>query len=150
MSDQEDRSGQGEGRLAQPASDVPEEERARGYLKDRYGSGAEVITGFSGVVYEHEDSAARIWLLSSVVWFIVVTTFGIIIATELAIPEMFHGIPWLVFSRVRPCHVEGVIFAWLTTMYWGAILYFSPVCWGHAGSGARTGLTGRRGSTTSP
>jgi len=55
-----------------------------------------------------------------------VTTFGIIIATELAEPEAFQGVSWLVFSRVRPAHVEGVIFAWLTMMYFGAIFYFSP------------------------
>ena len=39
---------------------------------------------------------------------------------------MFGGIGPLVFSRVRPCHVEGVIFAWLSMMYWAFILFMSP------------------------
>jgi len=95
-------------------------------LHQTFGSGAEGVTGITGVVYEHADHASRIWLASSVFWFIVVTTFGLIIATELAVPETFAGIPWLLFSRVRPSHVEGVIYAWLTMMYWGAIFYFTP------------------------
>jgi cbb3-type cytochrome c oxidase subunit I len=98
----------------------------REYLHSRFGSGYEAVTGFSGFQYAHDDTASRFWLLSSVIWFVVVTTFGIVIATELAAPEVFAGIPWLVFSRVRPSHVEGVIYAWLTMMYWGAIFYFSP------------------------
>jgi cytochrome c oxidase cbb3-type subunit I len=96
------------------------------YLHRRFGSGYEAITGLAGFAHRHEDSAARVWLLSSVFWFVVVTLFGLIIASELASPELFAGIPWLVFSRVRPSHVQGVLYAWLTMMYWGAIFYFSP------------------------
>lgn len=98
----------------------------RDYLHARFGSGYEAVTGFSGYVYQHDDSASRIWLLSSVFWFVVVTTFGIVIATELAAPETFSGIAWLTFGRARPIHVQGVLYAWLTMMYWGAILYMTP------------------------
>ena len=96
------------------------------YLHRRFGSGYETVTGVSQVQFRHPDKAARLWLASSVVWFVVVTTFGLIIATELSEPETFGGISWLVFSRVRPSHVEGVIYAWLSMMYWGAILYYTP------------------------
>ena len=109
-----------------PAEPSPPGEEHAAYLHDRYGSGAEVITGLTGVVYEHKDRAAKVWLLSSVVWFVVVTTFGLILAMELVAPDLFGGIPYLLWSRIRPSHVEGVIFAWLTMMYWGAILYYSP------------------------
>jgi len=91
-----------------------------------FGSAQDALTGLGGIVYEHEDRAVKHWLVSSVAWFVVVTTFGLIIATELAVPETFAGIGPLTFSRVRPCHVEGVIFAWLTMMYWGAVLHFAP------------------------
>ena len=76
--------------------------------------------------YRYPDTAAKLWIFSSVFWFVVVTTFGMIIAIELANPEVFGGIGPLVFSRVRPCHVEGVIFAWLSMMYWAFILFMSP------------------------
>lgn len=94
-------------------------------LRETYGAGPETITGIQ-TLYRHEDRAARWWLTSSIFWFVVVTTFGLILATELAAPETFQGVSWLVFSRVRPSHVEGVIFAWLTMMYFGAIFYFTP------------------------
>jgi cbb3-type cytochrome c oxidase subunit I len=101
-------------------------EGREGFVSRRFGAPYETVTGFSKMVFTHEDRAARVWLFSSVFWFIVVTTFGLILAMELAAPQTFSGISWLVFSRVRPCHVEGVIYAWLTTMYFGAIFYFSP------------------------
>jgi cbb3-type cytochrome c oxidase subunit I len=101
-------------------------EDREGFLRRHFGSGHEGVTGFGGAVYEHEDRAARVWLASSVFWFVVVTTFGMIIAIELVVPEVFKGVSWLVFSRARPVHVEGVVYAWLSMMYWGAITYFTP------------------------
>ena len=94
-------------------------------LEKSFGAGPETVTGIHTVT-THDDRAAKWWLASGVFWLIVVTTFAMIMATELAAPETFGGISWLVFSRVRPAHVEGVIYAWLTTMYFGAIFYFAP------------------------
>jgi len=115
------------------AADIPasggaaQDERVRRrFLQQHFGSEYERITGIGEIVFEHEDRAARVWLASSVFWFVVVTSFGLIIATELAFPETFKGVSWLVFSRARPVHVEGVVYAWLTMMYWGAITYMTP------------------------
>src|SRR5437763_16834293 len=63
------------------------------------------------------DLAARHWILSSIVWLTVVDLFGLVLATEFVTPEAFGGISWLSFSRIRPSHVNGVIFAWLSMMY---------------------------------
>jgi cytochrome c oxidase cbb3-type subunit I len=95
-------------------------------LRDRFGSGLEGVSGVGRKRYRYPDTAAKLWIFSSVFWFVVVTTFGMIIAIELANPEVFGGIGPLVFSRIRPCHVEGVIFAWLSMMYWAFILFMSP------------------------
>src|SRR4029453_196691 len=72
------------------------------------------------------DQAARHWFLSAVVWLTGVDLFGLVLATEFVTPEAFGGISWLSFSRVRPSHVNGVIFAWLTMMYFGALFYMLP------------------------
>ena len=72
------------------------------------------------------DRAARHWFLSSIVWLTVVDLFGLVLATEFVSPEAFGGISWLSFSRVRPSHVNGVILAWLTMMYFGALFYMLP------------------------
>jgi cytochrome c oxidase cbb3-type subunit I len=110
---------------AQPVPEVGGRKQAD-YLHGRFGSGYEAVTGFAGVTYKHEDRAARIWLVSSVFWFVLATLWGLIIATELVVPEFLGGIPYLVFSRTRPAHVMTILYAWLTMMYFGAIFYFSP------------------------
>jgi cbb3-type cytochrome oxidase subunit 1 len=72
------------------------------------------------------DQAARHWFLAAVIWLTVVDLFGLVLATEFVTPEAFGGISWLSFSRVRPSHVSGVILAWLTMMYFGALFYMLP------------------------
>ncbi len=78
------------------------------------------------LVLEYRDHAARVWLLSSVFWMMFVTIVGLTMATELVTPNLFQGIPYLVFSRIRPIHVNGVIFAWLSSMFWGGLFYVLP------------------------
>src|SRR3954451_6270296 len=71
----------------------------------------------------YPDRAARHWFLASVVWLTVVDLFGLVLATQFISPEAFGNLSWLAFSRVRPAHVSGVILAWLTMMYFGALFY---------------------------
>ena len=84
------------------------------------------LTGRAAQASPFPDLAARHWLLSSIVWLTVVDLFGLVLATEFVTPEAFGGISWLQFSRVRPSHVNGVILAWLTMMYFGALFYMLP------------------------
>jgi cbb3-type cytochrome c oxidase subunit I len=72
------------------------------------------------------DSAAKHWLLASVFWLTVVDLFGLVLATQFVTPEAFGDISWLSFSRIRPAHVNGVILAWLSMMYFGALFYMLP------------------------
>src|SRR5437763_92434 len=72
------------------------------------------------------DAAAKLWILSSIVWLTVVDLFGLVLATEFVTPEALSHYSWLSFSRVRPSHVNGVILAWLTMMYFGALFYMLP------------------------
>src|SRR5256884_9046872 len=72
------------------------------------------------------DGAAKHWIISSIIWLTVVDLFGLVLATEFVTPEAFGGISWLSFSRIRPSHVSGVILAWLTMMYFGALFYMLP------------------------
>ena len=104
----------------------PPEEDLKNSLHEKFGFGFERISDVGETIKTHDDRTALHWLGSSIFWFIVATTFGMIAAVELFAPEVFRGIPWLVFSRVRPSHVNAVIFAWLTTMYFGAGFYFLP------------------------
>jgi cbb3-type cytochrome oxidase subunit 1 len=84
------------------------------------------LTGQSAHRSLFPDGAAKHWLLSSIIWLTVVDLFGLVLATEFVSPEAFGGISWLSFSRIRPAHVNGVILAWLTMMYFGALFYMLP------------------------
>jgi cbb3-type cytochrome c oxidase subunit I len=95
-------------------------------LLQRFGSPRDRTSTVGQAVQIHTDQATRVWLYSSIVWLTIVDLFGLILALELISPNLFAGIPWLLFSRVRPLHVNGVIFAWLSMMYWGALFYMIP------------------------
>lgn len=77
-------------------------------------------------VSSYSDRATRVWLYSSLFWLIFVTMVGLTMATELVTPNLFAGVPYVVFPRIRPIHVNGVIFAWLSMMYFGGAFYVLP------------------------
>jgi cytochrome c oxidase cbb3-type subunit 1 len=53
----------------------------------------------------------RAFSLAAVLWGIVGMLVGVIIASQLAWPELNFGIPWLSYGRLRPLHTNAVIFA---------------------------------------
>src|SRR3989440_4962335 len=95
------------------------------------------------------DGAAKHWIISSIIWLTIVDLFGLVLATEFVTPEAFGGISFLSFSRVRPSHVNGVILAWLTMMYFGALFYMLPRLVGRRGCGASGSASSAHGRGTS-
>ena len=63
----------------------------------------------AGPVYN--DTVVRNFALAAVVWGVVGMLVGVIIAAQLAWPELNFGISWLSFGRLRPLHTNAVIFA---------------------------------------
>ena len=53
----------------------------------------------------------RQFAVMTVVWGIVGMLVGVLIAAQLAWPELNPGLPWLHFGRLRPLHTNAVIFA---------------------------------------
>ena len=53
----------------------------------------------------------RQFSVMTVVWGIVGMLVGVIVAAQLAFPELINGIPWLSYGRLRPLHTNAVIFA---------------------------------------
>ena len=51
---------------------------------------------------------------------------GSILTLEFVFPDLFAGIPWLVFGRLRQAHVNTVLFAWLSGGMMGLWFYFVP------------------------
>ena len=59
----------------------------------------------------YEDGVVRAFSLAAVLWGVVGMGVGVIIAAQLAWPELNFGIPWLSYGRLRPLHTNAVIFA---------------------------------------
>ena len=66
----------------------------------------------------YEDTSVRWFALAAVLWGVVGMLVGVIIAAQLAWPELNLGIPWLSYGRLRPLHTNAVIFA-----FGGSVLF---------------------------
>ncbi len=59
----------------------------------------------------YSDQVIRLFSLAAVVYGVVGMLVGVIIAAQLAWPELNFGIPYLSYGRLRPLHTNAVIFA---------------------------------------
>jgi cytochrome c oxidase cbb3-type subunit I len=57
------------------------------------------------------DTVVRLFSVAAVVYGIVGMLVGVIIAAQLAWPELNFGIPYITYGRLRPLHTNAVIFA---------------------------------------
>jgi cytochrome c oxidase cbb3-type subunit 1 len=69
-------------------------------------------------VAAYEDGPVRAFALMAVVWGIVGMLVGVVIAAQLAFPDLTGSIPWLSYGRLRPLHTNAVIFA-----FGGSVLF---------------------------
>ena len=59
----------------------------------------------------YTDQVVRLFSLAAVVWGVVGMLVGVVIASQLAWPELNFGISFLSYGRLRPLHTNAVIFA---------------------------------------
>ncbi|MCY2928968.1 MAG: cbb3-type cytochrome c oxidase subunit I [Planctomycetota bacterium] len=71
-------------------------------------------------------SAALAFLVAGGVWFLVAGLYGLAGAVHLMAPEFFNNIPWLVFGRTRPVHVNTMLFGFVAGSLMGAALHYVP------------------------
>jgi cytochrome c oxidase cbb3-type subunit 1 len=74
----------------------------------------------------HTNRTARAFCLTSAGWMVMATLMGLAGATELIAPDLSHNISWLVFGRVRPIHVNLVLFGFVTPGLLASAFYFLP------------------------
>jgi cbb3-type cytochrome c oxidase subunit I len=78
---------------------------------------------------QEPGSASRRFFLSSAVWMFVGVAMGMIAAIEMWAPDLLPVVPHLTFGRVRPTHINLVIFGFLLSAFFGGLLYVVPaVC----------------------
>jgi cytochrome c oxidase cbb3-type subunit I/II len=78
------------------------------------------------VEHKEADSVAKFWFYSAMVWFPVFTTFGLIMAIKFFVPTFLTETPWLTLGRIRPAHVNGLLFGFLSSGLIGAAYYVVP------------------------
>lgn len=68
----------------------------------------------------------RRWLGWGMVWLLLAPTAGVLVATKFHQPEFLGSTSWLTFGRLRPVHVNGVIFGAFSTLFLGLAHWIVP------------------------
>jgi cytochrome c oxidase cbb3-type subunit 1 len=68
----------------------------------------------------------KTWLWSALVWLTAIPIVGLLVSIKFHNPEFLGSAPWQTFGRVRPVHVNGVIFGSFTTTFLGLLYYYVP------------------------
>lgn len=76
--------------------------------------------------------AALVTLLASLV-------FGIVAAIELLLPDLFGGVSWLSWGRVRYAHTQGVMLGWLGNVFFAFLYHAVPILSGRPVTSAALG-----------
>jgi len=74
----------------------------------------------------HTDAAAKWFLISSVTYFFIVGIVALTIAAKFVWPELLGTVSILTYGRLRPLHVNGMLFGWLLACDIGLAFYYVP------------------------
>ena len=77
-------------------------------------------------MFKKENSASRNFLISATLWVVLGVLMGLTLALQFVFPDLFRGVPALVFSRLRQEHTNTVLFAFLSGGMMGLWLYIVP------------------------
>jgi cbb3-type cytochrome c oxidase subunit I len=77
-------------------------------------------------MFTRENSASRNFMVSAAVWIVLGVLMGLTLALQFVFPDLFRGVPALVFGRLRQEHTNTVMFAFLSGGMMGLWLYIVP------------------------
>ncbi|MFK7895542.1 MAG: cytochrome-c oxidase, cbb3-type subunit I [Myxococcota bacterium] len=72
---------------------------------------------------EYDEGVVRQFTIMTIVWGIVGMLVGVLIAAQLAWPQLNFDLPYLSYGRLRPLHTNAVIFAFGGCALFGTSLY---------------------------
>ena len=73
--------------------------------------------------FVYDDAIVRKFMLATMIWGFVGMLVGLIIALQLAFPQLNLGVSYLSFGRLRPLHTNAVIFAFAGNAVFTAVYY---------------------------
>src|SRR3569623_233265 len=69
----------------------------------------------------------RAWLWSALLWLLAFAVLGLLLAVKFNYPDFLGGLSWLTFGRLRPAHVDGMVFGVYSTAALGLLYYYVPM-----------------------
>jgi cytochrome c oxidase cbb3-type subunit I/II len=75
--------------------------------------------------FSYDDDIVRKFTLATLGWALIAFLVGLIIALQLAYKDLFSGISFLSFGRLRPLHTNAAIFAFAGNAIFAGIYYSS-------------------------
>ena len=81
--------------------------------------------GASDVVetFSYDDGIVRLFVTATILWAVVGTLAGLIVAVLLVMPSISEGLQWISFGRLRPLHTNAAIFAFAGNAVFAAVYY---------------------------
>jgi cytochrome c oxidase cbb3-type subunit 1 len=73
-----------------------------------------------------DRTVIRRWLAWGFFWLLFFPTLGVVLSTKFTYPEFLGDQAWLTFGRLRPIHVNGVIWGAFSTLFIGLCHYIVP------------------------
>ncbi|MEM0925779.1 MAG: cbb3-type cytochrome c oxidase subunit I, partial [Planctomycetota bacterium] len=73
--------------------------------------------------FSYDDGIVRLFATATIVWALVGTLAGLIVALLLVLPDLSGGVPFLSFGRLRPLHTNAAIFAFAGNAIFAAVYY---------------------------
>ncbi len=73
--------------------------------------------------FSYDDRIVRMFCTATIVWGLVATLVGLLVAIILVVPWLTSGLPWFSFARLRPLHTNAAIFAFAGNAVFAAIYY---------------------------
>ena len=76
--------------------------------------------------FNYDNKIPRAFALATIIWAVIGMLVGVIIASELANPNINMGIAEITFGRLRPVHTNAVVFAFVGNGFFTAVYYSMP------------------------
>ena len=67
---------------------------------------------------KYDDEIVKKFVLATLIWGGASFLFGLLAALQLAYWPLNMNLEWITFGRLRPLHVNGMLFGWLLIRYW--------------------------------
>jgi cytochrome c oxidase cbb3-type subunit I/II len=78
------------------------------------------------ITFREGDRVAKVWFIFAAIWFPLFASFGLLLAIKFFFPNFLTEAAWDTFGRIRPSHVNGVLFGFVSSGLLGIMFWVVP------------------------